>query len=166
MLGFVNHPLKITEPVPGDHRANIRIGLKTFNRRSENGSGSEFLGPSHNHIMEFVVLGLVDDKLLDADAVLTSVLAELNSEKCATVRGRWGTYKIPRIQILMYRSRSVPGMMIAGSFPPSSKVNGVMFSAAASATLRPTSSDPINVMCLMTGDLVRISASAGRQHTT
>lgn len=40
--------------------------------------------------MEFVVLGLVDDKLLDADAVLTSVLAELNSEKRATVRGKVG----------------------------------------------------------------------------
>ena len=73
---------------------------------------------------------------------------------------------MPRIQMLMYRSRSVPGRMIAGSFPPSSKVNGVMLCAAASATLRPTSSDPINVMCLMTGDFVRTSASEGRQHTT
>ena len=55
---------------------------------------------------------------------------------------------------------------MAGSFPPNSKVNGVMLCAAASATLRPTSSDPINVMCLMTGDFVRISASVGRQQTT
>lgn len=73
---------------------------------------------------------------------------------------------MPRIQILIYRSRSVPGKMIAGSFPPSSKVNGVMFSAAARATLRPTSSDPINVMCLIADDPVKTSASAGKQHTT
>ena len=84
---LVKRPLKIAEAVPRDHRANIRIGLKTFNRRSENGSGSEFLGPSYNHIIKFVVLGLVDNKLLDADAVLTSVLAELNSVKRATGKG-------------------------------------------------------------------------------
>ena len=78
VFGLVKHPLKITEPVPRDHCANIRIGLESFNGRGENRSRSEFLGPSYDHIIKFVVLGLVDDKLFDADAVLTSVLAESN----------------------------------------------------------------------------------------
>jgi hypothetical protein len=90
VFGLVKYSPEIAEPVPRDHRANIRIGLESFNRRGENRSGSEFLGASHNHIIKFVVLGLVDDKLLDADAVLTSVLAEPNSVKRATVRGMVG----------------------------------------------------------------------------
>ena len=72
---LVKYPLEIAEPVPRNHRTNIRIGLKSLDRRGENRSGSKFLGTSHNDIIKFVILGLVHDELLDADAVLTSILA-------------------------------------------------------------------------------------------
>jgi hypothetical protein len=85
VLGLIKYPPEIAEPVLGNHRTNVRIGLESFDRRGKNRSGSEFLGASYNHIIELVVLGLVDDKLFDADAVLTSVLAERNSAKCVTV---------------------------------------------------------------------------------
>ena len=44
------------------------------------------------------------------------------------------TNKIPRIQILSHFSISVPGSIIAGSLPPSSRVKGVKFAVAATAT--------------------------------
>src|SRR5947208_1640472 len=44
-----------------------------------------------------------------------------------------GTYNIPRIQRLLHRSMSVPGSTIAGSLPPSSRVTGVRWCAAARA---------------------------------
>ena len=75
-------------------------------------------------------------------------------------------YKIPRIQMLAHFLRSVCGRIIAGSFPPSSRVTGVKCSVAAIATLRPTSSEPINVICLIKGEVVRASACSGQQHIT
>ena len=75
-------------------------------------------------------------------------------------------YKIPRIQMLAHLLRSVCGRMIAGSFPPSSRVTGVRCSVAAIATLRPTSSEPMNVICLIKGEVVRATASSGQQHTS
>lgn len=75
-------------------------------------------------------------------------------------------YKIPRIQMLAHFLRSVSGRMMAGSFPPSSRVTGVRCLVAAIATLRPTSSEPMNVMCLIKGEVVRASACSGQQHTT
>ena len=79
MFSLVEHPLEITEPVPGNHCANVRISLESFNGRGENGTRSKFLGASHDDIVKLFVLGLVDDKLLNADAVLTSVLARQRS---------------------------------------------------------------------------------------
>lgn len=76
MFGLVKHPLDITEPVPGDHRANVCIGFETLNRRGEYRSRSKLLRTSHNHVIKFIVLGLVNEKFLDTDTVLTSVLAE------------------------------------------------------------------------------------------
>jgi hypothetical protein len=43
---------------------------------------------------------------------------------------------MPRIQTLLHRSMSVPGSTIAGSLPPSSRVTGVRFCAAARAIWR------------------------------
>ena len=78
VFSLIDRPLEIPEPVPGDHRANVRISLETLNRGSKHRSRSEFLGPSYNYIVKFVVLGLVDDQFLDADAILTSILANCN----------------------------------------------------------------------------------------
>ena len=76
MLSLVEYPPEIAEPVPRNHRANIRVGLESFDGRGENRSRSKFLGTAHNNIVKLLVLGLVDDKLLDADAILASVLAK------------------------------------------------------------------------------------------
>jgi hypothetical protein len=86
MFGLVKYPFEVTEPVLGNHRTDVRIGLKSFNRRGQNGPGSKFLGASQNHIIKLFVLRLVDDKLLKADTILTSVLAVSDSVKCARVR--------------------------------------------------------------------------------
>jgi hypothetical protein len=92
------------------------------------------------------------------------------------------TYNIPRIQMGDHWCRSVSGRIMAGSFPPSSNVTGVKCSIAALATCtmsvshfqqtncsystsRPTVSDPMNVICLITGDFVNALASSGQQHT-
>ena len=86
MFSLVKYPPDITEPGVGNHRADVRIRLESLDGGSENRSRSKFLGPSHNHIVKLVILGLVDDKFLDADTILTSVLARWNSVKHATVK--------------------------------------------------------------------------------
>lgn len=60
-LSLFEYPPEVAESVRGNHRTNIRISLESFDGRGENRSGSKFLGPSHHHIVKFVVLGLVDD---------------------------------------------------------------------------------------------------------
>ena len=50
---------------------------------------------------------------------------------------------------------------MAGSLPPSSNVTGVRCVVAASATFRPTVSEPMKVICLIYCDLVKASASSG-----
>jgi hypothetical protein len=76
VLSLVEYSLQITEPVPGNHCTNVRIGFESFDGRGENGSGSKFLGASQNHIVKFFVLGLMDNEPFNTDTVLTSVLAK------------------------------------------------------------------------------------------
>lgn len=76
VFSLVEDSFEITESVLGNHRTDIRVGFEPFDGRSENRSGSKFLGASHDHIVKLFVLGLMNDELFDADAVLTSVLAE------------------------------------------------------------------------------------------
>jgi len=75
VFSLVNNPPEIAEPVPRNHCANIGIGLESFDRRGKNRSGSKFLGASYDRIVKLVILGLVDDKLLNTNAVLASILA-------------------------------------------------------------------------------------------
>ena len=86
---------------------------------------------------------------------------DVKSIKCVRGQVEWGTYNRPRIQILRYCWMFVEGMTIAGSLPPSSSVTGVRCVVAASATFLPTSSEPMNVICLIHGDFVSASASSG-----
>jgi hypothetical protein len=55
------------------------------------------------------------------------------------------THNAARMSVDAILFRSVEGKMIQQSFPPSSIHVGIMFSAAAIATLRPTVSLPMTV---------------------
>lgn len=60
-------------------------------------------------------------------------------------QGLVGTYNAARISVDAMLFRSADGSITAQSFPPSSMHVGIMFSAAAKATLRPIVSLPMTV---------------------
>ena len=82
--------------------------------------------------MKVVIEIRVYYQTFNANTILSHVLA---STEWLTLKmmGKVATYNMPRVQTLIHLLRSVPGRIMAGSFPPSSSVTGVRFFTADAA---------------------------------
>jgi hypothetical protein len=139
-----------------DHRSSIDYRDEAFRRCGQYRTNTQFADALGHLSYEFVVERGVNNEALNADTILTHRLAGNSRSGVSFLveRIHSESHNAPRIQTLDHFLMFVRGNMIAGSFPPSSRVTGVRCFVAATATFRP--------MVYYEGHLTQINFSDAR----